>query len=43
MPVSELTGKQLKHYAQDEVSKERYVVIALQNDTNPSLIFPVQA
>ena len=35
MPVSELTGKQLKHYAQDEVSKERYVVIALQNDTNP--------
>jgi hypothetical protein len=35
MPVSELTGKQLKHYGQDEVSKERYVVIALQNDTNP--------
>lgn len=35
MPVSELTGKPLKHYGQDEVSKERYVVIALQNDTDP--------
>ena len=35
MPLNDLTGKPLKHYAQDEVSKERYVVIALQNDTNP--------
>lgn len=36
MPVNELTGKQLKHYAQDEQTKERYVVIALQNDTDPN-------
>lgn len=35
MPVNDLTGKPLKHYGQDEVSKERYIVIALQNDTNP--------
>lgn len=35
MPLNDLTGKPLKHYAQDEVSKERYVVIALQNDTDP--------
>jgi hypothetical protein len=35
MPIDDVTGKFLKHYAQDEVSKERYVVIALQNDTNP--------
>ena len=36
MPVNDLTGKPLKHYGQDEVSKERYVVIALQNDTDPN-------
>ena len=36
MPLNDLTGKPLKHYAQDEVSKERYVVIALQNDTDPN-------
>lgn len=35
MPLNDLTGKPLKHYAQDEVSKDRYVVIALQNDTDP--------
>lgn len=34
MPLNDLTGKPLKHYAQDEVSKDRYVVIALQNDTD---------
>jgi hypothetical protein len=36
MPLNDLTGKPLKHYAQDEVSKDRYVVIALQNDTDPN-------
>lgn len=35
MPINDLTGKYLKHYAQDEVTKDRYIVIALQNDTNP--------
>lgn len=35
MPINDLTGKPLKHYAQDEVTKDRYIVIALQNDTNP--------
>lgn len=30
-----VTGKPLKHYAQDEVTKDRYIIIALQNDTDP--------
>lgn len=29
------TGKPMKHYGQDEITKDRYVIIALQNDTNP--------
>nr|DAV04698.1 MAG TPA: hypothetical protein [Caudoviricetes sp.] len=29
------TGKPLKHYAQDEITKDRYIIIALQNETNP--------
>lgn len=29
------TGKPMKHYAQDEITKDRYIIIALQNDTNP--------
>lgn len=33
--LSSLTGKPLKHYAQDLITKQRYVVIALQNDTDP--------
>lgn len=36
MTINSLTGKPLKHYAQDEITKERYVVIALQNDTDPN-------
>lgn len=35
MPLNDLTGKQLKHYGQNELTKERYIVIALQNDTDP--------
>lgn len=30
------TGKPLKHYAQNEVTKDRYIVIALQNETDPN-------
>lgn len=30
-----VTGKPLKHYAQDDVTKDRYIIIALQNDTDP--------
>lgn len=33
--LNSLTGKPLKHYAQDLTTKQRYVVIALQNDTDP--------
>lgn len=33
--LNNLTGKPLKHYAQDEISGDRYVLIALQNDTDP--------
>lgn len=29
------TGRPMKHFAQDESTKERYVVLSLQNDTNP--------
>lgn len=29
------TGRPLKHYAQDEITKDRYIIIALQNETNP--------
>lgn len=29
------TGKSLKHYAQDAVSRARYIIIALQNETDP--------
>lgn len=29
------TGKPMKHYGQDEITKDRYIIIALQNDTNP--------
>lgn len=36
MTINSLTGKPLKHYAQDEITKDRYVVIALQNDTDPN-------
>lgn len=36
MPTNDLTGKPLKHYGQDDVTKERYVVIALQNETDPN-------
>jgi len=30
-----LSGKPLKHYAQDTITRQRYVIIALQNDTDP--------
>lgn len=29
------TGKCLKHYAQDSISRARYIIIALQNETDP--------
>jgi hypothetical protein len=30
------TNKPMRHFAQDEITKERYIVIALQNDTDPN-------
>jgi hypothetical protein len=30
------TNKPMRHFAQDEVTKERYIVIALQNDIDPN-------
>ena len=33
--LNSLSGKPLKHYAQDTITRQRYVLIALQNDTDP--------
>ena len=33
--LNSLTNRPKKHYAQDMVTKQRYVVISLQNDTDP--------
>lgn len=34
--ITDENGKVLKHYAQDTVSRKRYVVIALENQTDPN-------
>lgn len=34
--VTDINGKLLKHYAQDFINHKRYVIIALQNETDPS-------
>lgn len=34
MAVQSLTGKPLRHYAQDTISKRRYIVLALENDND---------
>lgn len=34
--VMDVNGKLLKHYAQDFINHKRYVIVALQNQTDPS-------
>lgn len=34
--VTDINGKLLKHYAQDFINHKRYVIVALQNETDPS-------
>lgn len=34
--ITDENGKVLKHYAQDTISRKRYVVIALENQTDPN-------
>lgn len=33
--ITDVTGKILKHYAQDIVTNQRYIIVSLQNDTDP--------
>jgi len=34
--VTDVNGKLLKHYAQDFINHKRYIIIALQNETDPN-------
>lgn len=33
--IVDMNGKLLKHYAQDTISRKRYIIIALSNESNP--------
>lgn len=35
MTIHSIMGKPLKHYASDKTSKNRYIMLALENDQNP--------
>ena len=34
--ITDENGRVLKHYAQDTVNRKRYVIIALENQTDPN-------
>ena len=34
--ITDENGKLLKHYAQDTVTRKRYILIALENQTDPN-------
>lgn len=34
--ITDVNGKVLKHYAQDTINRKRYIIIALENQTDPN-------